>query len=232
MLLSSYAIEHRMIEVLALHVPKLDPKAISELKARIAAVPKGLTMTESFASEEKYFLDWFIGICKKAKDTESLVASLTFIDMEPEGKPKAPGEKTRAFIAECGGTLEGVLKQAEGTREAYRDVAKMLALPMEQFEKEFEQESAKRAGNGVYKVFFPAVVNVRRAQARMDVRRALLSAALDVRHDGPDAVKNNKDPVMGGPFEYVAFNGGFELISKLTGKDEKPVTLVVGRRAD
>ena len=91
-----------------------------------------------------------------------------------------------------------MLRRSEETRETYRQVAKMLALPMDQFEKEFEIEAKKRADNPVFKVFFPAIVNVRRAQARMEVRRALLSAALAVRQDGPDALKNNPDPVVGG----------------------------------
>ena len=106
----------------------------------------------------------------------------------------------------------------------------MLALPMDQFEKEFEREAAKRADNGVFKVFIPAMVNVRRAQARMDVRRALLSAALCrvVRMTGWP--RDKLDPVTGGSFEYLPFDGGFELSSKLKGRDQKPVTLLVGRR--
>ncbi len=231
MLLSGYAIEHRMIEALALHIPKLDPKTIPDLKKRIAAIPAGLSMTDALATEEKYFLDWFVRVVKKAKDKESLLAVLAFIDNEPEGKPRSSGEKTRAFIEECGGTTEGVLRRAEETRESYREVTKMLALPMDQFEKEFDLEAKKRADNPVFKVFFPAIVNVRRAQARMEVRRALLSAALAVRQDGPDALKNNPDPVLGGPFEYAPFDGGFELRSKLKGRDDKPVTLTIGHRS-
>ncbi len=178
MLLSGYAIEHRMIETLALHIPKLDPKLIADLKKRIAAIPAGLTLADALASEEEYFLDWFVRIVKKAKDKESLLAVLAFIDNEPEGKPGGSREKTRAFIEECGGSMEGVLRRAEETRESYREVTKMLARPMDQFEREFDVEAKKRADNPVFKVFFPAIVNVRRAQARMDVRRALLSAAL------------------------------------------------------
>jgi hypothetical protein len=230
MLLSGYAIEHRIIEALALLTPKLDPKMIPDLKKRIAAIPAGLTLADALATEEKYFLDWFVRIVEKAKDKESLLAVLAFIDNEQEGKPRGSGEKTRAFVEECGGSKEGVLRRAEETRESYREVSKMLELPMDQFEKEFDLEAKKRADNPVFKVFFPAIVNVRRAHARMEVRRALLSAALAVRQDGPDALKSNPDPVVGGPFEYSRFNGGFELSSKLTGRDDKPVTLTVGHR--
>jgi hypothetical protein len=77
---------------------------------------------------------------------------------------------------------------------------------------------------------------------RADVRRALLSAALAVRLDGKGALKEHPDPIVGGPFEYVAFEGGFQLRSKwkvdekvrsrwkLDERFAKPVTLTVGRR--
>jgi hypothetical protein len=64
---------------------------------------------------------------------------------------------------------------------------------------------------------------------RADVRRALLAAAIAVQLEGRDALKNHPDPVGGGAFEYVAFEGGFELHSKLKVQD-KPVALTVGRR--
>jgi hypothetical protein len=230
MLLCGYAIEQRMIEVLALQLPKLDAKLIPDLKNRLAALPPGMTMAGATESEEKSFLDWFVRTVKKAKDKESLLAALAFVDNQPEGKARASGDEARAFVESCGGTVEGVLRYSEETRASYRRVATMLALPLDQFEKEFELEAKKRAENPVFKVFFPAMVKVRRAQAMMDVRRALLSGALTVRQDGPDALKNHSDPVVGGPFEYVPFDGGFELRSKLIGRDDKPVTLTAGRR--
>jgi len=231
MLVLGYSIEHRMIDVLALQLLKLDPKLIPDLKSRLAALPAGMTLAEATASEERSFLDWFIRTVKKATDKESLLAALAFVDMEPEGKPRASGEKSRAFVEECGGTLEGVLRNAEETRASYRKVAHMLSLPLDQFDKEFEIEAKKQAGNPVFKVFFPAMVNVRRANARMDVRRALLSTALAVRQDGLDALKNHADPVVGGPFDYAPFDGGFELRSKFMESDDKPATLTVGRHS-
>ena len=79
------------------------------------------------------------------------------------------------------------------------------------------------------KAFFPGLNHVRRAQARYDERRTLIQAALAVQVDGRDALKNYTDPVVGGPLEYTAFPGGFELRSKWKPED-KPVTLVIGQR--
>jgi hypothetical protein len=132
-------------------------------------------------------------------------------------------------VEECGGTAEGVLKFAEEIRPSFEQFAERMDLPLDQFDTEFEREAVKQAGNPMFKVFFPALPKLRRAQARADVRRALLSAALDVRLDGRDALKNHPDPVVGGPLEYTDFAGGFELRSRFR-QDDKPLTLIVGRR--
>jgi hypothetical protein len=44
--------------------------------------------------------------------------------------------------------------------------------------------------------------------------RRTSSAALAVQLEGPDALKNHPDPVAGGSFEEVAFEGDFELRSR------------------
>jgi hypothetical protein len=231
MLLVGFAIEHLATETLACDLPKLDPGMIKDFKQRLDALPRGMNVATSLETEETFFLDWFVRIVKQAKDKESLVAALDFVNLEPEGKPSGSNAKARAFVEECGGTVTGMLRYAEETRAIYKQTEKMLNLPLHQFEKEFESQSVKRSSNPIYRVFFPAVVNMRRAQARMDVRRALLMAAISVQLEGSDAVKNHPDPVIGGPFEYVAFPGGFELLSKLKSRDDKPVTLTVGRRS-
>jgi hypothetical protein len=109
-------------------------------------------------------------------------------------------------------------------------MATMLGLPLDQCEKEFQLEARKQAGNPVFKLFFPPVSHLRRSQARADVRRALFAAALDVQLSGSAALKHHTDPVAGGPFEMVAFEGGFELRSKFKPTDDKPWVLIVGQR--
>jgi hypothetical protein len=230
MVLAGYAIEHHVNETLALHLPQLPAGMIKDLKTRLNALPPGGTPAQATPFEEKSFLDWFVRKVKGAKDKESLLDLLAFLSHEPEGKGGDPAEKARKFLEECGGTKDGVLKCAEETRACYVLMAKKLELPPDQFEKEFEREKLKQARNPVFQVFFPALVNMRRAQARADVRRALLAAALAVQLDGRDALKNHLDPVAGGPFEYVGFEGGYELRSKVKGRDDNPLALTIGRR--
>jgi hypothetical protein len=230
MLLVGFAIENLAIETLAHDLPKLDAGLIEDLMRRLNALPEGMNTAMSTNTEEKFFLDWFIRKVNGAQDKETLVKALDFINNEPEGKPRGSMNKARAFIDECGGTPEGVLRCAEDTRLSYKRTVRMLSQPLDQFEMQFQSEEAKNSANPVYKYFFPAVVNVRRAQARMDTRRALLRAAFAVKHAGRDALKNHPDPVVGGPFEYVPIPDGFELRSQLKARDNKPVTLTVGRQ--
>jgi hypothetical protein len=228
--LVGYQIEHRAIETLALYLPKLKPGMIEDLKTRLDALPPFRSQATILRTDEQRTLDWFIDQVKGAKDKESLLARLSWIDAA-EGEGRDSAGKARAFLEGCGGTKDGVLKFAEETRPCYELMAKKMDLPLEQFEKEFDREAMKQAGNPVFKVFFPAIPKCRRAQARADVRRALLSAAFDVQLNGRDALKNHLDPVVGGPFEYVASQGGFELRSNWK-PDDKPLALTVGRRGN
>ncbi len=228
-LLMGYAIEHRMGETLARFLPKLDPTLIKILQARLDALPPFASQSKALMTCEKESMDWFIRKVKETKDRESLLAFLGWIGIS-EGKDRDKGSKALAFLQECGGTAEGVIRLAEEVRPYYPQTAKMLSLPLDEFEKEFERESRTRAANPVYRVFFPALAKVRRGQARAELRRTLLSAALAVQLDGPGALKNHPDPVHGGLLEYVAFEGGFELRTKQKGEDDMIVTLTVGQR--
>jgi hypothetical protein len=233
-ILVGYSIEARMIDALALFLPTLDPGTIKELKTRLDALPVGATPAEGLRTCEEKTLDWFIHKVKSAKDKESLVAVLTpfaVLAAHPEGRVSDPVERGRALLDKCGGTAASVLRFAEATRPSYALMAEKLRLPLAQFEKEFERETTRQAGNPVFQLFFPAVVKIRQSQARAEVRRALISAAFAVQVDGPDALKTHPDPVAGGPFEYTRFAGGFELRSTF-GQDGHPLSLTVGRRGE
>jgi hypothetical protein len=171
----------------------------------------------------------FVHQVKKAKDKASVQAFLNHL-WPDEG---------RALLDKCGGTAAGVIKCTEELLAWYPMLAKQMELPLKEFEKEQDCAAAKLASNPMYKRFVPAILRCRWFKAQADVRRALLSAALAVQLDGRDALKTNPDPVVGGSFAYVAFDGGCELRShwvpdaKLRmkrGLNSAPLVLTVGRR--
>ena len=229
--LQNFGIEYRTSDTLAVYLPKLSAPEIKGLKARLDSLPPGGTAAAGLVPfEEKAGLDWMIREIKEQKDKESLLAFVSSFCRSHNDTPEQGREKGRAFLEECGGTVEDVLKKAEEARPSYTRTAKMLELPLDQFEKEFAVETKKQDANPVFKTFFPGVSGMRHSQARADVRRALLATALDIQLGGPEAVKNHVDPVAGGPFEVVTFEGGFELRSKFKPADGKPCLLSLGRR--
>ena len=230
-LVLGYSIEHRMIETLALLVPKLDAKAITALKTRLDALPAGGNPVAAMAFEVKSCPDWLERRIKEAKSVEGVLAFLGPLSLRQGDSPAKGRDASRAFLEECGGTVEGVLKRIEEMRQFYAFMSPKMALPVNQFKEEFEREMKKRAAsNPAIRQLFPALDRVRLAQARINVRRAMLAAALAVQAEGQGALKNHPDPVAGGPFEYTAFDGGFELRSKFN-FENKPLMLTVGQRA-
>ncbi len=229
--LVNFGVEFRTSETLARYLPKLNAEMVKTLKTRLGTLPPFATAAMGVVPfEEQSCLDWFIRKAKEHNDKESMLTFLNKFCSGPEDSPEQARERGRVFFEGCGGTVEGVVKTAEESRPSYALAAKLMDLPLDQFEKEFQLEEKKRAGNPVFKMLFPNVGALRLSQARADVRRALLATALDIQLDGADALKNHTDPVVGGPFEMVPFEGGYELRSKFKPKDGTTWALSVGQR--
>jgi hypothetical protein len=234
MLLIGHGVERRVSETLAPYLPGLSKPALGDLKARLAALPPGGTAATAVPLEEQFDVDWLVRKVKGVKDQASLSEFASQIYDSPE--------KRQAFLQECGGTAQGMLRFVEEMRSSYAALGKKMELPPNEFSVVLENEEKRQAGNPVFKALFPALGRMRWLQARADVRRALLSAAIDVQLNGPQALKDHPDPVAGGSFEYRAFPNGFELRSKLSldepirselrvaKQETMPLTLVVGRR--
>lgn len=227
--LVGYSIEHRATETLAAALPACDAKSIRDLKKRFDSLPPFGTEAAALMICEKETLEWFIRKVKETKDPESLLKFLSWVGISEESG-RDSGGKAAEFLKDCGGTAEGVLKFAVETLPSYDTMAKALEMPLDQFQKEFERESVRQAGNPVYKVFFPALAKSRQSSVRAEVRRALFLAAIAVQLNGENALKDHTDPVGGGRFEYVPFKGGFELRSKMKTQDDKNVSLAIGHR--
>lgn len=230
--LVGYSIEQRGGQVVARYLPKLSPEAIKDLRSRMAALPRFGSPATALLTCELETVDWLIRQVEQAKDKESLLALFDRLAEPRSGQ---------TLLTECGGT-EGVVKFAEQLRPSYARIATKLDLPLEEFEDEYDRMREQEAANPLFKPFFPALDHVRLAQARSEIYRAMLAAALAVELDGPEALEQHSDPVAGGPFEYVPFEGGFELRSrwqlderrlarrKLDKTYNKPLVLVVGQR--
>jgi hypothetical protein len=112
----------------------------------------------------------------------------------------------------------------------YAELAKLADLPWTEFDARYAA-FAREAGaaNPAAAALLPGMERVVAAKRRADARMVLFRAAVAVAQDGAGRLKDFKDPFGDGPFGYKAFDGGFELTSKLTYKGE-PVSLVAGKK--
>jgi hypothetical protein len=232
-ILTRYAIERRVSETLARYLPRLDAGALKDLSKRIGALPDGGSLATGMREEQLLETGWYVRKVNEAKDREAALAVLSEL--------WGSREEGRVLLEECGGTPAGVVKYTEELRSWYPQLAEQMELPLGQFEKEQDLAATKFATNPMYKRFVPGILRCRWHKAQADVRRALLAAALAVQVDGRDALQHHPDPVAGGPFDDVAFSGGFELRSKWKKLDEnlrpawgldppETLVLIVGQR--
>jgi hypothetical protein len=220
-------IENATNEVLAVYLPRLDEATLKALPARLDKLPAAGTMADALRREEEVFLGWFVRRVRRLKGRDQLVEFLDYCQNGAGRKDQFA--KGKAFLEECGGTAEAVLQQAEKVRPFYATFAEKMKLPPDELAKAFEAEKKRMDRNPAFRLLAPGLVNCRQAVARWEARRAMLRAAVAVRLGGTDALKAHPDPFGDGPFAYEAFDGGFELKSKLRFQD-RPWALTVGKR--
>jgi hypothetical protein len=226
------AMESTATDVLATYVPRLDAATLKSLPARLDKLPARGVLAEAMRREEKEFLGWFQKKVQGLKDRDKLVEFLDYC----QGGAGATDQfaKGKATLEACGGTAEGVLKRSEEVRPFYATFALKMELPPDELEQAFEAEKKRMDQNPLFAVLIADPVNGRQAEARWEARRAMLKAAVAVQLDGKEALKAHPDPFGDGPFALEAFDGGFELRSKLKFTARKctlpPPTLTVGKR--
>jgi hypothetical protein len=127
-------------------------------------------------------------------------------------------------------TLDEVIKLVEEGLPVYDDLARLAALPNDQFDVQYPPFKQKiKAEHPLAALLLPAIDSIRAKEQRHQARMAMLLAGIAVAESGPDKLKEIKDPFGAGPFEYRALDKGFELKSKLQFEGQ-PVTLTIGQR--
>jgi hypothetical protein len=115
-------------------------------------------------------------------------------------------------------------------QEYFKALAEMGSLPLPEFDRQAEvlHEKMKADCPFVAAMFLPGLPATRHLDAQSETRMALLKAAIVVVLDGPDRIKEFKDPYGDGPFEYSKTGESFALKSKLPiFLEGKPATLTL-----
>jgi hypothetical protein len=204
------AIESCALEVLGIYLPTLNEDQLKNLKRRLDALPPIPGLKATVLQERRMFGRWVEAEAKTLKDDKDIRDFLVKLGLEnPDGIVKA-----------VGGTLEGLGKFIEGTREVLDELAALMDRSKDDFSWEYlkfeeklcsDTEPNKNAFAATYLVMYDGFFWT---QARKIVVYAMLQAAIARQLDGPEAFQKIKDPYGDGPFEYRKMEKGYLLVSK------------------
>jgi hypothetical protein len=94
--------------------------------------------------------------------------------------------------------------------------ADLALLRPEECDRSFNEQFKRKLNENPVTAFFALdYPGERREEAVALVRPEMLKTAIDILDRGEAALKSHPDPFGQGPFEYVAFDGGFKLYSQL-----------------
>ena len=216
-----FGIEGLAVDLFAPHVTELKAP-YSQAVAMFEALPPAPGVLQTLVVEKNYFAAW---IAKKLREEEARQpgAGLTL------WKNFVLGADVPEAIKQL--KIEEAIKRTEDLLPVYDELAKLVALPKDQFDAQYPAfiQKAKEA-NPVAGLIVPAVDQLLAKERRHQARLAMSMAATAVAEGGPEKLKDIKDPFGDGPFTYRQLDKGFELQSKLLFEGQ-PVTLKAGQGA-
>jgi hypothetical protein len=209
-----FQIETIAIEAAVLYLPESKPVLPEALSVVLYALPARPTVPQVILKEKQVLTTWLI---RRLREDEQHKEGAWRAVWKEFGKPD-----------ESVKTLEQAITMVEGMRPFFDELAKVAALPWNEFDPEDGKFYMKtKAANPLAAVFIHPMVSLVGMERRNQIQMALFKAALAVVQDGTDQLKNVKDPSGNGPFEYRVTDNGFELKAKLL-FNSKPVMLRVG----
>lgn len=220
-LLVRYLIEGTATELVAPYLPDFKAPFL-EAVSMYDALPRAATLQQTIHTEKEFMAAWMIKKLKEAEQTKPGSWRELWIGVL-EG-PEAPEAVKRVT------TFQQAVKLMEDSLPVYDELATLLALPKNEFDMQYPDFKQRiEAAHPLARLYLPAVDKVRATDNRNQARIAMLLAAIAVVQDGPEKLKDIKDPFGTGPFEYRALDEGFELKSKLLHEGQQ-VTLTIGQR--
>ena len=197
------ATEQVVIKVATTNLVKLDRTSLRELLAGLDNLPPAKRTGEVFLAEKRYMLDWQIDQLRKTgvKAYEALVK-------DAQGSELPLSEKPTQEAA------DRVLQLMEGCEPVYADMAKMAALPPEEYERKLNETAEHfKNVNPFVALLIPGAIAARHNEARAQATLAMFRAAIEIVLDNPKEVVAPLD-TQGKPlFEYHKTENGFQLTS-------------------
>jgi hypothetical protein len=221
--LVQFGMEREAIECLASGLDKLDDNSLKHLSERLDQLPWTGTLAESVEGEKQIFVNWLIKRVRDVAENSDWSPVFSFLRGDDAHFDGA------ALVRSAGGTSDAVVHQLQLLSSFYDEMAKLISSHPSQ--DEFRQKDAELirqfSTNPFAKILLPALDRTYDLQAANLTRMILLKAAIAVKENGPEALKDFQDPIGHQPLLYHARpGGGFTLSSKVTDRNQ-PVALTV-----
>jgi hypothetical protein len=215
-----YMTENIALGTVAAYLPRMPRQARASALRRITSLPPFSPMREAMLRYENV-LDWLVDNLPRAEREGRL------LDFFAEFSPRDRAKRT----VEQGGNAERLVKFAQDARPLMRQCADLMLLTPTQCDRVFhERYERPLKENPIAALVAPDYGIECRENAQASCRRSMFQAAVDVVERGRAALADHPDPFGSGPFEYIPFEGGFELRSSLVHCVR--IFLVVGARKD
>ena len=207
------AITNMALDAISQELPRVPPKDLEKIDARIAALPAGTSIAEIMKSE-RMMLAWF------------------------ENKLGNPSEL--ALLQNMGGDddFKRLILDPEKTRielkkvaVLYDEVEKMMTVPYAELAiaRKTLDKHVEEAGS-IAKMTLPAMGRIRDSMDSATLQLEMTRAAVQIVLKGEAALPQIRDPFGDGLLKYKKLPEGFELTSNLT-REGKPITHAFGEAA-
>jgi len=218
-LLVRLAIEGVAIDTFAPYVSQLKTSH-SEAVAMFEAMPPAVTLPQSILFEKKWMGGWITPKLRQEEQRQKGAGLELWKKFFDENAPESIKNVA---------TLDEVIKLVEDGMPIYDALARLAALPNDQFDAQYPPFKQKvKAEHPLASLLLPAIDQIRSKEQRAQARMSMMLAGIAVVESGPEKLKDLKDPFGNGPFEYRQLGNAFELKSQLKFEGEN-VTLKIGR---
>jgi len=202
--------------VVSRHVSTTEPTLLVKMVESLAWRPAGTELAEQLPSLPK-----------------DLVATL------PARLAKLPKSPTTADVirgeyafAQMTAKRQGftVVAMVAGLRDFYKALLDGSDRTPEEFDKLVDEQLAKSPNNPFAKIMAPQFKLLRRNVAALEVKQAMLETAIDMTLHGEAALASSHDPgaASPAPFTQKKTAHGYQLISAMPDREQKPLTLQIG----
>jgi hypothetical protein len=234
------AMESILCQVVAENFYEFAPETLRQLVAGLDAAPGRGTIATSIPMEKAFFVDWLEArILAWQKQypghDDKVMAAFRELVVGLNDSEENQISQTRLWdqvVKASGGTSAGVIKLIQEEGRIYQKLAAIMALPPRECEDKLQPFNAqvRESSNPLLAMTLPAVTKTRTKEISVEIKLALVKAAVQYRLQGESGLKRVLDPWTQSPFvfERFVFEGvdrGFKLQSPYTGRGF-PETLI------